>query len=80
MAHLTWAFVADGFAGRGVGTAILAHAAEALRGLGYQDLASSFQKSNVSSYMFHWSNGFRLIPRGGSPRLDRRKRREEDRS
>jgi ribosomal protein S18 acetylase RimI-like enzyme len=80
MAHLTWAFVAGGFAGRGVGTALLARAAEALRGLGYQDLASSFQESNVPSYMFHWSNGFRLLPRGDSRRLDRRERREEDMS
>lgn len=63
MAHLTWAFVADGFAGRGVGTALLAHATEALRGLGYQDVASTFPKANSSSVLFHWRNGFRLLSR-----------------
>jgi GNAT superfamily N-acetyltransferase len=78
MAHLTWAFVANGFAGRGVGTALLAHAAEALRGLGYQDIASSFEGSNVSSSLFHWKNGFRLLPHGDSRRLDRRERRDQD--
>jgi L-amino acid N-acyltransferase YncA len=63
MAHLTWAFVADGFANRGVGKVLLARAAEALRGLGYQDLASSILEFNVPSYTFHWRNGFRLLPR-----------------
>ena len=34
--------------------------------------------TNVSSYRFHWSNGFRLLPRGDSRRLDRRERSEQE--
>src|SRR5262249_13366954 len=40
--HLTWVFVVPGLSGRGLGTALLAAAAGALRGLGYRELASTF--------------------------------------
>jgi GNAT superfamily N-acetyltransferase len=66
--HLTWVFVVPGLAGRGLGTALLAAAAGALRGLGYQELASTFMLGNDSSMLWHWRNGFRLVSYPGSAR------------
>jgi len=66
--HLTWVFVAPGRSGQGVGTALLDAAAAALRRLGYRELASTFLVGNDSSTLWHWRNGFRLLPYPGSRR------------
>jgi GNAT superfamily N-acetyltransferase len=67
--HLTWVFVSHGEAGRGVGTALLAAAVNALLRLGFQELLSTFMLGNESSMLWHWRNGFRLLAYPGSVRL-----------
>ncbi len=67
--HLTWIFVVPALAGRGVGTALLAHAAVALKEHGYRELASTFMLGNDSSMLWHWRSGFRLVAYPGSKRL-----------
>jgi Acetyltransferase (GNAT) family len=67
-AHLTWIFVGRGIAGSGVGTALLAEASRGLRELGYTELISSFILGNDSSMLWHWRNGFELLPYSGSRR------------
>jgi hypothetical protein len=62
--HLTWIFAAR--AGQGTGTALLAAAVRGLLGLGYTELASTFLLGNESSMLWHWRNGFRLLPYPGS--------------
>jgi hypothetical protein len=64
--HLTWIFVPH--AGRGTGTALLAAAVRELLALGYTELASTFLLGNDSSMLWHWRNGFRLLPHPGSYR------------
>ena len=67
-AHLTWIFVGPMHAGYGVGTALLARAAQGLLELGYTELVSSFILGNDSSMLWHWRNGFQLLPYAGSKR------------
>ena len=67
--HLTWVFVSPMHAGRGVGTALLAHAIKSLLALGFTDLGSTFSLGNESSTLWHWRNGFQLMPYPGSLRL-----------
>jgi hypothetical protein len=62
--HLTWIFAAR--VGEGTGTALLAAAVRGLLGLGYTELASTFLLGNESSMLWHWRNGFRLLPYPGS--------------
>src|SRR4051794_670700 len=64
--HLTWIFVGPLTAGRGVGTALLGAAVRQVRALGYGHLASTFLAGNDSSMLWHWRNGFRLLPHPGS--------------
>ncbi len=64
--HLTWVFVSPWFGGGGVATALLGHAVNALLGLGYSELATTFLLGNESSALWHWRNGFRLLPYPGS--------------
>jgi hypothetical protein len=66
--HLTWIFVGGLHAGEGVGTSLLAAAVRELCALGYQELASTFMIGNDSSMLWHWRNGFRLLPYPGSRR------------
>jgi GNAT superfamily N-acetyltransferase len=66
--HITWVFVNPWSAGYGIGTALLGAAAAALRGLGYQQLASTFMLGNESSMLWHWRNGFALQSYPGSRR------------
>jgi GNAT superfamily N-acetyltransferase len=66
--HLTWVFVAPGCAGHGVGTLLLAAAVRELLAMGYRELLSTFMIGNESSTLWHWRNGFRLLPYPGSPR------------
>jgi GNAT superfamily N-acetyltransferase len=75
--HLTWIFVAPLCAGQGLGTALLAAAVQRLRHLGYTELASTFLLGNDSSMLWHWRNGFRLLPHPGSFRRLRKRRRAE---
>jgi hypothetical protein len=67
-AHLTWVFVGPWFAGYGIGSALLAHASNSLVELGYSELISSFILGNESSMLWHWRNGFELLPYSGSRR------------
>jgi GNAT superfamily N-acetyltransferase len=66
--HLTWVFVAPRLEGRGIGTALLAASVNALLGLGYHELLSTFMIGNDSSLLWHWRNGFQLLPYPGSKR------------
>ncbi len=71
--HLTWVFVSPFEAGHGIGTALLAAAVAELLALGYDRLASTFLLGNESSMLWHWRNGFRLLPHPGSWRELRRR-------
>jgi GNAT superfamily N-acetyltransferase len=66
--HVTWIFVGPWHAGHGIGTALLAHASRSLLDLGYTELVSSFILGNTSSMLWHWRNGFVLLPHVGSIR------------
>jgi GNAT superfamily N-acetyltransferase len=69
--HLTWIFVGPLHAGHGIGSALLAHASQSLLDLGYTELISSFLLGNTSSMLWHWRNGFELLPYVGSIRATR---------
>ncbi len=60
--HLTWVFVSWWEARRGFGTALLAHSVNALLEMGFTHLASTFALDNGPSLLWHWRNGFRLLP------------------
>ncbi len=66
--HLTWIFVSPFEAGQGVGTLLLSAAVRELLALGYTRLASTFLIGNDSSMLWHWRNGFALLPYPGSLR------------
>ena len=59
--HLTWIFVTPTAAGQGAGTTLLAAAVQALRRLGFRELATTFLRGNDSSMLWHWRTGFRLL-------------------
>jgi GNAT superfamily N-acetyltransferase len=73
-AHLTWIFVDPLRSGRGTGTTLLRAATATLTALGYGLLFSTFLVGNDSSLLWHWRNGFRLLPyptsRRRRPRAD----------
>jgi GNAT superfamily N-acetyltransferase len=77
-AHLTWIFVHHGFVGHGIGSALLAHASNHLIELGYTELISSFILGNESSMLWHWRNGFELLPYCGSKRQFRERMRAQE--
>ncbi|MEX2140210.1 MAG: hypothetical protein WD894_13175 [Pirellulales bacterium] len=58
--HLTWVFVKFWSARHGIATAMLAEAAESLRGLGHTRMTTTFLLGNESSTLWHWRVGFRL--------------------
>lgn len=66
--HLTWIFVSPLEVGRGVGTALLTAAGNALLDLGFSQLLTTFVSGNDSSMLWHWRNGFRLLAYLGSRR------------
>ena len=72
-AHLTWVFVAPSEKGRGAGTALLAASVRELLALGFTELYSTFMAGNDSSMLWHWRNGFQLLPHPGSHRLMRQR-------
>ena len=76
--HLTWIFVSPWHAYHGVGTHLLAHAERRLLALGYTELISSFIWGNTSSMLWHWRNGFQLLPYGGSLRNFRKRARKPE--
>jgi L-amino acid N-acyltransferase YncA len=55
-------------AGRGIGSALLAASVRVLKAEGYHHLWSTFVSGNDSSMLWHWRNGFRLLPYPGSRR------------
>lgn len=67
--HLTWIFVRPHDAGHGIGSALLAAAVGELLALGYREMASTFILGNDSTMLWHWRNGFRLVPHALSRRL-----------
>jgi GNAT superfamily N-acetyltransferase len=69
--HLTWIFVGPLHSGLGIGSALLAHASQSLVALGYTELLSSFLLGNTSSMLWHWRNGFELLPYVASVRAMR---------
>ncbi len=60
--HLTWVFVHPWMARRGAGTSLLAGVVGRLTGMGFTHLASTFLLDNGPSALWHWRNGFRLLP------------------
>lgn len=71
--HLTWIFVSPLCPGHGIGSALLGAAAKELLGLGFRELASTFMMGNESSMLWHWRNGFQLLPYPGSVRRMRQR-------
>ena len=69
--HLTWIFVDPLRKGRGVGTRLLVESAAVLRARGYRHLLSTFIAGNDSSLLWHWRNGFELLPYSTSRRVMR---------
>jgi GNAT superfamily N-acetyltransferase len=66
--HLTWIFVDRVAQGTGIGTQLLHTAARVLRDNGYLSLWTTFMVGNESSLLWHWRNGFRLLPHAHSKR------------
>jgi hypothetical protein len=60
--HLTWIFVSDWLSRRGYGTAMLKHVVNKLHEMGFTKLASTFALDNAPSALWHWTNGFQLLP------------------
>lgn len=75
--HLTWIFVGPWHAGHGIGSALLAAATQRLLAHRYRELASTFLLGNDASLLWHWRNGFRLLPNPISPRQILRRVRAE---
>jgi hypothetical protein len=73
--HLTWIFVDPLCAGNNVGSALLAAAVNGLLQLGFTQLLSTFMVGNDSSLLWHWRNGFRLLPHPTSRRLRKERRK-----
>src|SRR5262245_45488790 len=74
--HLTWVFVSPWRVGHGLGSALLAAAVRELLALGYPDLASTFLLGNDGSMLWHWRNGFQLVPHAYSWRAMRQRWQE----
>ena len=60
--HLTWIMVSPWRLGEGLGSTLLRRAATALIELGHRELISTFLVGNERSALWHWRNGFRLLP------------------
>ncbi len=70
--HLTWIFVRRLEQGAGVGTQLLQTAVRALKKQGYKSLWTTFLIGNDASALWHWRNGFKLLPGMFSKRRMRR--------
>lgn len=75
--HLTWVFVSPWTSRQGVGSALLAQSVNALLDLGYCDLASTFLVGNEISMLWHWRNGFRLLPYPATPQAMQTRPKQE---
>jgi GNAT superfamily N-acetyltransferase len=75
--HLTWVFVSPLEKGHGTGTALLAASVRELLALGFTQLLSTFIAGNDSSMLWHWRNGFQLLPHPASSRLMRQRWQRE---
>ena len=60
--HLTWVLVDWWKHRKGVGTELLAGSVRQLSSMGFEQLASTFLLDNGPSALWHWRNGFRLLP------------------
>ena len=60
--HLTWVFVSPWQSRRGVATSLLAGTCHALLASNQTHLYSTFVEGNESSMLWHWRNGFDLLP------------------
>jgi hypothetical protein len=75
--HLTWVFVNHWEGRRGIASALLEKSVDALRDMGFTDLASTFLLDNGPSMLWHWKHDFKLLPgwsalmREGRSKLDR---------
>jgi GNAT superfamily N-acetyltransferase len=72
-AHITWAFVRQIDAGHGIGTRMLVEAVCRLRDRHFAKLYTTFMSGNEPSLLWHWRNGFTLLPHPLSPRELRRR-------
>ena len=70
--HLTWVFVAPRFARQGIATTLLAATIPALRQLGFDHLVSTFMLDNGPSAVWHWRNGFQVLPQMSAIRKELR--------
>lgn len=70
--HLTWIFVGRNGQGDGIGTQLLRAAVRTLKKQGYRTLWSTFLVGNEISTLWHWRNGFELLPLQLSKRRMRR--------
>ena len=70
--HLTWIFVRRWTQGHGVGTRLLKQAVRVLKKQGYKTLWTTFLIGNDSTLLWHWRNGFELLPGIFSKRRMRR--------
>lgn len=76
--HLTWVFVHPWEGRHGYATAMLAAATAELLALGFRHLASTFQMENAPSALWHWRNGFRLLPQYSALAKRMQQERAED--
>jgi GNAT superfamily N-acetyltransferase len=74
--HLTWVFVHPFQKGHGIGTRLLLHVARVLRKRGDRHLLSTFIAGNDSTLLWHWRNGFELLPHVVSRRRMRHRFRQ----
>lgn len=62
LVNLTWAFVAPSHQRRGIAGALLDRTLVALAARGVPWLVSHFSVDNPPAVMWHWRNGFELVP------------------
>ena len=65
------------YAGNGTGTALLASAVNSLHRMGFKQLLTTFMLGNTSSMLWHWRNGFRLLPYPASRRLTKQRQQQQ---
>ena len=76
--HLTWVFVNPWEGRRGIASALLAKSVEALREMGFTELASTFLLDNGPSMLWHWKHDFKLLPGWSAMMLEGRKKFSRD--